>query len=90
MKLKPLSDRVIIKRLSQEDRTASGLYIPDSAKEKPMKGTVLAVGPGKDGEKMSVKNGDSVLFAKYAGTEFNADGDELIIMREDDLLAIVS
>ncbi len=90
MKLKPLSNRVIIERLSQENKTAGGLYIPDSAKEKPMKGTVMAVGPGKKDEKMSVKKGDTVLFAKYAGTEFNADGTELIIMLEDDILAIVN
>lgn len=89
MKLKPLSNRVIIKRLAGEEVTAGGLYIPDSAKEKPMKGEVLAAGPGKDGEKMSVKKGDTVLFAKYAGTEFKTDGEEWIIMREDDILAIV-
>jgi chaperonin GroES len=89
MQLKPLSDRVVIKRMAQEEVTAGGLYIPDSAREKPMKGEVVAAGPGKDGQKLTVKKGDMVLFAKYAGTEFSAAGEDFIIMREDDLLAIV-
>ncbi|MGE4551993.1 MAG: co-chaperone GroES [Desulfovibrionaceae bacterium] len=89
MKLKPLADRVIVKRLESEEKTAAGIIIPDTAKEKPQRGTVLAAGPGKKDVKMTVKKGDTVLFAKYAGTEFKMDGDEIIIMREDDILAIV-
>lgn len=94
MKLKPLNDRVLVKRLEMEEKTAGGIYIPDSAKEKPMKGEVVAVGPGKlddAGERvaMTVKEGDLVLFAKYAGTEVSVDGDETLVMREDDILAIV-
>ncbi|MEF2229573.1 MAG: co-chaperone GroES [Pseudodesulfovibrio sp.] len=94
MKLKPLNDRVLVKRLEMEEKTAGGIYIPDSAKEKPMKGEVVAVGPGKldeDGKrvKMTVKKGDTVLFAKYAGSEIKIDGDEHLVMREDDILAIV-
>lgn len=89
MKLKPLSDRVLVKRLEEEQVTAGGIYIPDSAKEKPMKGEVIAVGPGKKDEKMTVKAGDTVLFAKYAGNEIKVDGVEHLIMREDDILAIV-
>ncbi len=93
MKLRPLHDRVIVKRLESEERTKSGLIIPDSAKEKPQEGKVLAVGDGKivDGKKqaMNVKKGDKVLFSKYAGTEVTVDGDEVLIMREDDILAVV-
>jgi len=94
MKLKPLNDRVLVKRLEMEEKTAGGIYIPDSAKEKPMKGEVVAAGPGKldeDGKrvKMAVKAGDTVLFAKYAGTEIKIDGEEHLVMREDDILAIV-
>ena len=89
MKLKPLADRVIVKRLEGEEKTAAGIIIPDTAKEKPQRGTILAAGPGKKDAKMTVKKGDTVLFAKYAGTEFKFDGDEIIIMREDDILAIV-
>ncbi|MGE4504318.1 MAG: co-chaperone GroES [Desulfovibrionaceae bacterium] len=89
MKLKPLSNRVVVKRLAGEEKTASGLYIPDSAKERPNKGEVLAAGPGKDDEPMTVKQGDTVLFAKYAGTEFKVDGEEWIILTEDDILAVV-
>ncbi len=94
MKLKPLNDRVLVKRLEVEEKTAGGIYIPDSAKEKPMKGEVVGAGPGKldeDGKrvKMTVKKGDTVLFAKYAGTEISIDGDEHLVMREDDILAIV-
>ncbi len=89
MKLKPLSDRVLIKRLEEEQVTAGGIYIPDSAKEKPMKGEVIAVGPGTKDEKMTVKTGDTVLFAKYAGNEIKIDGTEHLIMRESDILAIV-
>lgn len=93
MKLRPLHDRVIVQRLESEERTKSGLIIPDSAKEKPQEGKVLAVGDGKivDGKKqaMNVKKGDKVLFSKYAGTEVTVDGDEVLIMREDDILAVV-
>jgi chaperonin GroES len=94
MNLKPLNDRVLVKRLEGEDKTAGGLYIPDTAKEKPSKGEVVAVGPGKkadDGETipMSVKAGDHVLFNKYAGTEIKIDGVEHLVMREDDILAVI-
>ncbi|NDV20971.1 co-chaperone GroES [Pseudodesulfovibrio sp. JC047] len=94
MELKPLNDRVLVKRLEMEEKTAGGIYIPDSAKEKPMKGEIVAAGPGKlndSGERvaMAVKVGDSVLFAKYAGMEINIDGVEHLVMREEDILAIV-
>ncbi len=94
MKLKPLNDRVLVKRLEGEEKTAGGLYIPDTAKEKPSKGEVVAVGPGKaadDGKiiPMTVKAGDQVLFNKYAGTEFKIDGVEHLVMREDDILAVI-
>ena len=94
MKLKPLNDRVLVKRLEGEDKTAGGLFIPDTAKEKPSKGEVVAVGPGKtadDGKvmAMTVKAGDQVLFNKYAGTEVKLDGVEHLVMREDDILAII-
>jgi len=89
MKLKPLHDRVIIKRLPEEERTKGGIIIPDTAKEKPMKGKVVAAGPGRDKRKMSVKSGDVVLFAKYAGTEFKIDDEEHIIMRQEDILAVI-
>lgn len=94
MKLKPLNDRVLVKRLEMEEKTAGGIYIPDSAKEKPMKGEIMAAGPGKLDDKgervaMTVKVGDTVLFAKYAGSEVTIDGDETLVMREDDILAIV-
>ena len=94
MKLKPLNDRVLVKRLEMEEKTAGGIYIPDSAKEKPMKGEVVAAGPGKidDAGKrvaMTVKVGDVVLFAKYAGTEVKIDGEDNLVMREDDILAVV-
>ena len=94
MSLKPLNDRVLVKRLESEERTASGLYIPDTAKEKPSKGEVVAVGPGKhadDGKlvPMTVKVGDMVLLNKYAGTEVKIDGAENLVMSEDDILAII-
>lgn len=94
MKLRPLHDRVIVKRLEQETKTASGIYIPDNAAEKPDQGEVLAVGPGKRDDKgeliaMSVKVGDRVLFGKYAGQTVKMDGNELMVMREDDLMAVV-
>jgi chaperonin GroES len=94
MKLKPLHDRVLIKRLAEEEVTSGGIIIPDSAKEKPIKGTVVAAGPGKTGDDgkaigMNVKEGDTVLFNKYAGTEIKLDGEEHLVMREDDILAII-
>ncbi|MDR1778043.1 MAG: co-chaperone GroES [Desulfovibrio sp.] len=94
MKLKPLNDRVLVKRLESEEKTAGGLYIPDTAKEKPSKGEVVAVGPGKLAEngkriEMAVKKGDEVLFNKYAGTEIKLDGIEHLVMREEDILAII-
>ena len=94
MKLRPLADRVIVKRLENETKTASGIVIPDNAAEKPDQGEVLAVGPGKydeDGERMamSVKVGDRVLFGKYSGQTVKVDGDELLVMKEDDLFAVV-
>ena len=94
MKLKPLNDRVLVKRLESEEKTAGGLYIPDTAKEKPSKGEVVAVGPGKtadDGKTiaMQVKTGDMVLFNKYAGTEVKLDNVDHLVMREDDILAII-
>jgi chaperonin GroES len=94
MKIRPLHDRVLIKRLEEEDKTAGGLYIPDTAKEKPIRGKVVSVGAGKrdkDGkvQALEVKAGDKVLFSKYSGTEVKIDGDEHLIMREEDLLAIL-
>ena len=94
MSLKPLNDRVLVKRLESEERTASGLYIPDTAKEKPSKGEVVAVGPGKhadDGKlvPMAVKVGDMVLFNKYAGTEVKRNKEEYTIVRQSDILAVV-
>jgi len=89
VQVKPLSDRVLIQPLEAETQTASGIYIPDTAKEKPMKGKVVAVGPGKTDEPMTVKDGDTVLYGKYAGTELSVDGGEYLIMRESDIFAIV-
>jgi len=93
-KLKPLGDRVVIKPTPREDMTKSGIVLPDTSKEKPMEGTILAAGPGKtldDGkrEAMDVKVGDRVLYAKYAGTEFKVDGEDLLIVSQKDILAIV-
>ena len=91
--IKPLSDRVVVKAQEAEEKTSSGLYIPDSAKEKPQRGTIVSVGPGRveNGNKidMSVKAGDTVLYGKYSGTEITLDGDEYLIMRESDILGIV-
>lgn len=94
MKLRPLHDRVVVKRLEQETKTASGIVIPDNAAEKPDQGEVMAVGPGKrddDGDyiKPDVKVGDRVLFGKYSGQTVKVDGDELLVMREEDLFAVV-
>lgn len=85
----PLHDRVIIKPAAAETKTAGGIIIPDTAKEKPQRGTVVAAGPGKKDEPVTVKAGDTVLYGKYAGTELMLEGEELIIMRESDILAIV-
>lgn len=87
--IKPLSDRVVVEPLPAETQTASGLYIPDSAQEKQQKGKVAAVGSGKKDHTMTVKVGDTVLYGKYAGTELKLDGKDYLIMREDDILAIV-
>lgn len=94
MKLRPLHDRVIIKRLEAETKSAGGIVIPDTATEKPIKGEVVAVGTGKildDGKvrPMGVKAGEKVLFGKYSGTEVKVDGEELLVMREEDLMAII-
>ncbi len=94
MKVQPLYDRVLVQRTESEEKTASGLYIPDTAKEKPFEAIVRAVGPGrigKDGElvKMQVAEGDRVLFGKYAGTEVSLNGEEHLILKEDDILAII-
>lgn len=94
MKLKPLNDRVLVKRLESEEVSAGGIIIPDTAKEKPMKGEIVAAGPGKVDESgktiaMSVKEGEMVLFNKYAGTEIKIDGADYLVMREDDILAII-
>ena len=94
MKVKPLADRVLIEPNPAEEKTAGGLFIPDTAKEKPSKGQVVAVGPGKIAENgsrvaMAVKKGDEVLFNKYAGTEIKLDGVDHLVMREEDILAII-
>lgn len=94
MKIKPLHDRVIVKRIEEQETTKGGIIIPDTAKEKPIEGKVLAVGSGKaldNGQKqpLEVKEGDRVLFGKYAGTDVKIDGEEHLIMREDDIIAIV-
>ena len=92
MNVKPLSDRIVVKPEPAEEKTASGIILPDTAQEKPQMGTVLATGPGKisdsgDLVKMSLKNGDKVLYGKYSGTEITVDGDDVLIMRESDILA---
>jgi chaperonin GroES len=94
MKVRPLHDRIIVRRLEEEEKTKGGIIIPDSAKEKPIEGKVIAVGDGrlkKDGTKLplEVKVGDRILFAKYGGTEIKIDGEEHLMMKEDDVLAIV-
>ena len=94
MKIRPLQDRIIVKRMEEEEKTKGGIIIPDSAKEKPMEGEVIAVGSGKvleNGQKAvpEVKAGDRVLFSKYAGTEVKIEGEEHLIMREDDILGII-
>jgi chaperonin GroES len=87
--IKPLADRVLIEAAEPETKTASGLIIPDTAKEKPQRGKVIAVGSGKKDEPLTVKVGDTVLYGKYAGTELNVDGKEFLIMREADIFAIL-
>jgi chaperonin GroES len=94
MKIRPLHDRVIVQRIAEEEVTKGGIIIPDTAKEKPQEGKVIAVGPGKvldSGTKvaMDVKAGDKVLFGKYSGTEIKIDGEEYLMMREDDILGVV-
>jgi chaperonin GroES len=94
MKIRPLNDRLLVKRLEEEKMTAGGIIIPDSAKEKPAEGEVVAVGPGKvadNGERVAlqVKEGDMVLFSKYGGTDVKIDGEDFLIMREEDILGIV-
>ena len=94
MKFRPLHDRVIVKRVEEEEKTSGGIIIPDAAKEKPQQGKVIAVGKGKILENgkvrpLAVKKGDRILFGKYAGTDIKIDGEEHLIMREDDILAII-
>lgn len=93
--LKPLGDRVVVKAIEREEVTSSGIYLPDTSKEKPQEGRIQAVGPGRlldSGERapMELKEGDRVIFAKYAGTEFKLGGEDLLILRETDILAVVS
>ena len=93
-KIRPLHDRIVVKRVQEEERTAGGLYIPDTAKEKPVEGEVVAVGNGKLGEDgklrpLDVKAGDRILFGKYSGTEIKIGGEEQLIMREEDVLGII-
>jgi chaperonin GroES len=87
--IKPLADRVLVEPKEAEEKTASGLYIPNTAKEKPQRGTVVAAGPGKKDEPMEVKSGDEVLYGKYSGTEVTVEGKDYLIMRVSDILAIV-
>ena len=89
MNVKPLADRVLIQPVPAEEVTMAGIIIPDSAKEKPLKGTVLAVGPGTKDETMELKKGDTVLYGKYVGTEVEIDGENVLIMRQNDVLAII-
>ena len=90
MNIKPLADRVLIQPTPAEEVTMAGIIIPDSAKEKPLKGTVLAAGKGTKDEEMVVKEGDQVLYGKYAGTEIELDGEKYLIMRQSDILAIIA
>ncbi len=89
VKIKPLADRVLIEPMAAEEKTATGIIIPDTAKEKPQKGTVVAVGPGTKDEKIEVKVGDVVLYGKYSGTELTIKGKDYLIMRQSDVLAII-
>lgn len=90
MKLKPINDRIVIKPAPAEEKTKGGIIIPDTAKEKPQRGEVVAVGPGKDDVKMTVKVGDIVLYGKYSGQELSYEGTDYLIMREDDVLVIIN
>ncbi len=95
MKIKPLHDKILVKRIEEENKTKGGIIIPDTAKEKPLEGKVVAVGSGKSvkGGKvvpLDVKEGDTVLFGKYSGTEVKVDGEELVLLREDDVLAVIN
>ncbi len=95
MQVRPLHDRVLVKRLNEEEKTKGGIIIPDTAKEKPAQGEIIAVGSGRIGEDgkvraLDVKQGDKVLFGKYAGTEIKIDGDEFLMMREEDILGVIS
>ncbi len=89
LSIKPLADRVVVQPAAAETKTKGGIIIPDTAKEKPQKGTIVAAGPGKKDEPVTVKVGDSVLYGKYSGTEINIDGQEYLIMRESDIFAIL-
>ncbi len=94
MKIRPLQDRILVKRLAEEEKTKGGIIIPDTAKEKPAEGKVVSVGNGKlndDGKRipLEIKKGDSILFGKYSGTEVNIEGSEYLIMREDDILGVI-
>ena len=89
LNIKPLADRVVIEPAVAEQKTASGIIIPDTAKEKPQQGTVVTVGPGTKDNPITVKVGDTVIYGKYAGTEFHLDGKDYIIMRENDIIAII-
>ncbi len=94
MKIKPLNDRILVQRIKEEEKTAGGIIIPDTAKEKPQEGKVIAAGPGKINDngkliRLEIKKGDKVLFGKYAGTEVKIDGVEHLIMREDDILGVI-
>ncbi len=89
MKMKPINDRVVVQPAKAEAKTTGGIIIPDTAKEKPQRGKIVAVGPGKDGTKLTVKKGDTVLYGKYSGQEINYEGKDYLIMREDDILVIL-
>ena len=88
--MKPINDRVVVKPAPAEEKTSGGIIIPDTAKEKPQRGEVVAVGPGKDGNAMTVAQGDIVLYGKYSGQELNYQGQDYLIMREDDILVVLS
>lgn len=87
--MKPINDRVVVQPASADEKTKGGIIIPDTAKEKPQRGKIIAVGPGKEGIEMTVSKGDVVLYGKYAGTELNYEGVDYLIMREDDILVIL-
>lgn len=95
MSIRPMNDRVLVARMEKEKKTAGGIIIPDTAKEKPLEGTIVAVGPGKQDEKgkripLDVKKGDRILFSRYAGTEIKVNGEELLFMKEEDILGILN